>query len=121
MIGITVFDPREKGDKTYKDRYPELLRIEEFKPLNSRDLEIVWYYSNKTSPIVQVGMGDYERIEKALEYADPEKKTAKLRRKEMLDLEFSSDFLRAIDRMSKVNPEARYSGYEMIDNFMQSF
>jgi hypothetical protein len=118
---ITIFDPRENGQKTYKDRYPELSRTEEYKGLSNKELMMVWWYSNPTSPLVRGDYNDYEKIEKSLEYVDPENKITKNRKKEYKELNFSSAFLRAAERMSKVDIYSREAGLDMLQNFMESF
>jgi len=48
---IIVFSPEGISVDEYRKKYPELETIQEFKPLKSRELVFVWYFSNPTSLI----------------------------------------------------------------------
>lgn len=117
----TVFDPRVIGEKSYKQFYPELQRIEEFKNISNRLLAVVWFYSCPSSPLVESKLSNSERIHKALELGDKEKKLGKAEWHRMQNLEFTDEFIKASNRMSRVNYEVRAIGNGIINNFLRNF
>ena len=50
---IALFDPRGIPTSDYKQRYPELGRIDEYRPLSSNELVFVWWFANPTSPLMK--------------------------------------------------------------------
>jgi len=117
----TVFDPRVIGEKSYKQFYPELQRIEEFKNVPNKLLKVIWFYSCPSSPLVEEGLGNSERIHKALELADSERRMSKSEWARLQNLELSDEFIRASNRMSRVSYEVRLMGNEIINNFLRNF
>ena len=122
MAVETIFDPRVIGERPYKQFYPELGRIEEFKNISNRILVLIWYYCNPSSPLVQGGLSNYDRIDKAIRLADPtEDKIQKNETHRMRALEFTDEFVKAVNRMSSMSYEARAMGNSMLSHFMTNF
>lgn len=118
----TVFDPRLIGERSYKEFYPELKRIPEFKPLTNRMLKVVWFYCNSTSPFVKQGLSNYERINKAVESSDPNgDKISKAEKHRLISMEFTDEFVQACNRMTNMNYSARNEANSMLGNFMTNF
>jgi hypothetical protein len=110
-MNIRLFSPENIKPEDYKHRYPELDRTTEFADLSPRALVFVWYYSNQTSPLVDI-RDDYERTEEALKKSGYN--PGKVEKEAILKLQFSSDMAAAIKKMSEYSPSERFKAYKMI-------
>jgi len=116
---ITLFDPRNTNN--YIRTYPELLAIDEFKVISSeRLLRFVWYYSNPTSPIIE--LPTYLRVEQALESAYGD--NSNINEKQyfsFMELNFPSSLISAMIRMEKFRVNERVRAYRLALNIKKNF
>ena len=117
----SVFDPRLIGGQQYKVFYPELMRIDEFKGVSNRMLMVAWYYSCECSPLIKNGISNNDRISKALELGDKDRKLSKGIWYSFQKLDFTDEFVRACKRFASISYNARSEGLDMLSNFMSSF
>lgn len=106
---ITIFDPRGIDPAKYKKTYPELGKIEEFRPLNGKEMQFIWFFANKTSPFITTNVPPEARVELALKRSGmledlPEKVLSNYQ-----DLIFPEHLNVAIKKMAEFNPEVRNS------------
>jgi hypothetical protein len=101
MGEIKVFEPSARDMKA---EFPELAEVEEFKNLSNRDLKFVWYLSNQTSPLVD--LGTKERIKEAIEICY-NGKLPEAEKDEYIAGVFGEEMLKAINRMSMIDPMIR--------------
>lgn len=104
---ITIFDPRGIAPEKYKKTYSELGTIEEFRPLSGKELVFVWYFSNKTSPLIISNIPPVDRVELALKRSwlldGMQPKTLSLYK----ELVFPEHLQEAMKRMASFNPDIR--------------
>ena len=120
---ITVFDPRGINPQKYKASYKELSDTSEFKPLTGKELVFVWFYSNKTSPLITTNMLPENRVLRALQLAEMIKPKDSndigkyLNSRELdnyLDLVFPDYIKIAMDKMAEFQPGIRDAARTML-------
>ena len=120
---ITVFDPRGLNPQKYKASYKELSDTPEFKPLTGKELVFVWFYSNKTSPLITTNMLPENRVLRALQLAEMIKPKDSndigkyLNSRELdnyLDLVFPDYIKIAMDKMAEFQPGIRDAARTML-------
>ena len=118
MKDVKIFDPSGIRAAEYRSRYPELKRIKEFEPLGASELIFVWYYANLTSNIIDI-KNDMERVTKALELS--RFTPTKAERNDIINLDFPEKLALAIDRMRRMEPDARFKARRMIEMIISNY
>jgi hypothetical protein len=102
-VPVKIFEPSEKMMKL---EYPELQDITEFESLDDAELKFVWYYANPTSPYA-TDSNEARKISQCLKaFGGTLSDEAENRYR---SLNFPDKVKTAIDRMSKINVDARSS------------
>lgn len=117
MEKYVIFDPRGIKPEEYKIKYPELKRVKELDALPIKTLIFVWWYANPTSPIVNKDKD--KRVIEALNKSgwSPGKKE----REDIEALRFPENIALAVDKMSAIDPGARYKAYRMVHSIFKEF
>lgn len=102
--GYLVYAPQTA--KGLRQDYPELNDVAEFKPLSSSELLMVWWFSSRCSPIIE--MPEEKRIGVAIDRAFKVSGIAEARKVEYSNLKFANDNIKAaIKRMDSFDPGGR--------------
>ncbi len=117
-MSIRLFDPEGIKSTEYRNKYPELLDIDEFTSLNSKELILVWWFSNPTSPLFNIE-GDRKRMAEALDRA--KYSTSAIKRKELLNMAFSENMALAIERMKKFLPDYRSRAKQLMQDMFKQY
>jgi len=108
---LRLFNPEGLKAVDYKAAYPELERTPEFEHMKGSELMFVWYYSNATSPLMEI-IDREERVVEALKRSRFNPEPSEYER--MLKLQFSEQLEIAIGKMSSYLPGARYLGWKAL-------
>tara|TARA_R100000808_G_C2154309_1_gene165213 strand:- start:7317 stop:7886 length:570 start_codon:yes stop_codon:yes gene_type:complete len=110
MNDIKLFEPTNKD---LRIEYPELMDIDEFRDLTPRELNFVWYFSNRTSPYSKE-KNNKKKVELSIKRGFGENATHQLR----LDYvagKFPEKIRKAVDRMERFNPSARMKAKQSVE------
>jgi hypothetical protein len=113
-----LFDPAGIKPEDYRSRYPELKRIPEFVELSATALMFVWYYANPTSELTGI-KDDFLKVKEALEKSNFN--PGKVGREDLLKLHFPDAIAGAIERMSRMNEDARFRAKKMVEGILGSY
>ena len=106
---VYIFKP---GDDTYKDEYPELKEVDEFKEIPDKQLKVVWYYANRTSPFFNIKQ-DKRRWDRSVSAVYPIEDDAGL--KMVRSGHTKKEIMKAIKRMKDFRPTIRYEAKVVLD------
>lgn len=115
---VKLFSPDGVKPEDYRYKYPELERTQEFTNISPRGLIFVWYYSNQTSPLMEIE-DNYERAEEALKRSGYN--PGKTEKEAILKLQFGSDMAVAIKKMSEFSPGPRFKAYKMVRSVFDQY
>jgi hypothetical protein len=105
----------------FSTEYPELEKVEEFKPLSESDYRFVWSMGNITSPFFEK-KPEIAKINACIKYAyygkDALGKSQILRYEKGL---FEDNIKVAIDKMREFSPTKRQKGKDMLNKIFNSF
>lgn len=93
-------------------------RIREFEALGATELMFVWHYANPTSDLMAIE-NDMDRVIKALELSNFT--PTKVVKDDILRLVFSENMAVAIDRMRRMEPDARLMARKMISSILKNY
>lgn len=118
---IALFDPRGIPTGDYKQRYPELGRIDEYRSLSSIQLVFVWWFANPTSPLLQKPISEEERSEEALKRCGLYNALSKEDRIRYISLRFPEAVNTAIQHTLKLRPDIRQEANELLENVFKNY
>lgn len=116
---IYLYGP--KDNKDLRKLYPELHEVAEFSRLSEKELLFVWWYCNKTSPLVKDKLSDVARALVAYDKAFGAKGLDKELETNYKSLNFPSKIKIANDKMRSFNPTVRARAKNIIDNILDNF
>lgn len=102
--GLYMFPPT---DAHLSQEYPAL-NIHEFKPLDKKELDFVWYYANRTSPY-------YNQFQPSADAAFVNSK------KTFTKADFTADIEKACERMRLYEPDLRQRLYKLTFDTMNNY
>ena len=103
-VELTMFGL--EGDGDLRIEYPELVEVDEFKSLQSKQLRLCWLLGNRTSPIYKLS-NKRERLHKALELVYGKSYDQRKDLVEMIDGNVPDEIVAGIKKMESFNPEYR--------------
>jgi len=112
---ISLFKPINKD---LRIEYPELMEIDEFRDLTPRELNFVWYFSNRTSPYFKE-KNNKKKVELSLKKGYGEHITHELRIKYVAG-KYPEKIRKAIDRMERFNPSVRMEAKQSIEKIFSN-
>ena len=123
MSEILIFSPEKINIGEYRDKYPELKTIKEFQPLSNFELVFIWYYCNPTSYYVYQYTNEVERAKAICDKMYEKKESGDLFYEKFVNrtLMNQEDWDSAIERMSRVRPEARRDAKTMLDKIFKDY
>ena len=118
---LTLFDPRVVSPQSYKDKYPELKEIPEYRELNYLQLIFVWWYANPSSPLVTFGVEDGKRVLVALDKSTLREKLNSKELDRYTNLQFPDNIREAIRRTGHLEVRLRATTKETYTEIFENY
>ena len=118
---IALFDPRGIPTSDYKQRYPELGRIDEYRPLSSNELVFVWWFANPTSPLMKKPLSEEERAMEALHRSGLHKHLSEDKQHKYLAIRFPETVHAAVQRTLKFNLDIRQQANDLLIGIFENY
>lgn len=112
-----IFVPSEKDMRI---EYPELNDMPEFNDMPDADIRFCWYYACKSSPFVNKGYVDRDRMYFSIKEAYGENYTSNKQAMALFVGEFSQKIIDGINRMKNFSPGIRSRANSMIERIMSN-
>lgn len=106
--------------RTLKTDYPELQDIDEFDQLDNKEMLLVWYFANVTSPLAKI-KSVRNKAQAALDKVWPEQNPPKELKNELLTGMYGEKLRAAIERMGKFDPATRAKAKDMVERIFDNY
>lgn len=120
-MGLTIFDPRGIEPTAYKNKFPELMEIEEYRDLSYLQLIFIWWYANPSCPLVVRDIPHEQRVLIALNKSELDKKLPIKELNKYRDLQFPDVINDAIARTHKFNVGMRVEAAKMFESIFENY
>ena len=114
-----IFEPLS-DDRSLKTDYPELSDVDEFRDLSAKEMLLVWYFANKTSPFAAI-KSVRTRMEKSIERVYKNNALSQENRSALLTGVYPTKLKTAFDRMAKYDANVRSQANSMIQRIFDNY
>jgi len=120
-MALTLFDPRGLDPTAYKDKYPELGDIAEYRELTYIQLIFIWWYANPSCPLVERDVPPEQRVLIALERSGMGRKLSGKELAKYKSLQFPDAINDAVVRTHKFMVGLRVSARDMFISIFENY